>query len=110
MFWGVQEKYSRLVKDRVKSTFTELTGLSADKAEKSEDSREPGEPIHRFGDVPGNFQVWEGEESEQVDVDEVKGVGFYYPRILVNDSEYEKADVRQGLWRLIRGLVRGLFR
>jgi uncharacterized protein YqgQ len=58
--------------------------------------------------------VIDAEERERVDREEVRGVGFYFPRILINDILYEKADIRFRFWRTIRigavSIVRGIIR
>lgn len=88
-FGGCKERFNEVIRTRVKNIFY---SISPDW---------------------GNYSTFEGEECEQVDVEEVRGVGFYYPRILINDTEVEKADVRYGLWRVfftvVEPVLRGLF-
>jgi len=87
------EEFISLVRDRVENVFYD---------------------IFDYVDWGNKAIVIDAEERERVDKEEVRGVGFYFPRILINDILYEKADIRFRFWRSIRigvvSIVRGIIR
>ena len=97
----------QLVRERVMDYAALYEALETDNERRFEDLPATADP-----DGLSNISCFEAEEEEQVDVEEVRGVGFYYPRILINDVEAEKADIRRGFWRqlgrLVRRAVRGV--
>jgi len=79
--FSIDEDFSELVRNRVEDVFYSILGMLEWQ----------------------NKEDWmEGEGWESVDRWMVSGVGFYYPRILVNETLYEKADIRFRYWRTIR--------
>lgn len=99
----------RWVKDAVQERVKEIQGFYSQ--EVTEEINAMGENLPRTIDAGlGNIRWFEGEEEEQVSVDEVKDVGFYYLCIEINDRLVEKTQLRRGYTRTIWSAVIGFLR
>lgn len=110
-FYRPKPENKALVKQRVREVFTDSHPINPGK--EATDASVQAHPSTNDTDM-GNIVWYEAEEEQQVDSEEVRGVGFYYPRILINDRVAEKADIRRGSWRrvgdLVAQVIRGVFR